>query len=196
MANSQCRWKAPNQWDEWSEWLAAGLHARNRWRLPVLFMGMLFASGRRTVTSWLRAAGVTDDFQDYYYFLAAVGRKINPIATQLVILILKTLPLPKRLLLVLDDSPTKRYGPKVEERTSITTPHQVLPINRISTDMFGSPFRWHCGIRNGARLACRCERCFMFANVRWRQFPISGIGIGLPRSSNWRRDWSSGSFLS
>jgi hypothetical protein len=114
MANSQCRWKAPNQWDEWSEWLAAGLHARNRWRLPVLFMGMLFASGRRTVTSWLRAAGVTDDFQDYYYFLAAVGRKINPIATQLVILILKTLPLPKRLLLVLDDSPTKRYGPKVE----------------------------------------------------------------------------------
>jgi hypothetical protein len=77
-------------------------------------MGMLFASGRRTVTSWLRAAGVTDDFQDYYYFLAAVGRKINPIATQLVILILKTLPLPKRLLLVLDDSPTKRYGPKVE----------------------------------------------------------------------------------
>jgi hypothetical protein len=114
MANSQCRWEAPDQWDEWSEWLAAGLHARNRWRLPLLFLGMLFASGRRTVTTWLRAAGISDDFQDYYYFLAAVGRKINPIATRLVILILETLPLPKRLLLVLDDSPTKRYGPKVE----------------------------------------------------------------------------------
>ena len=114
MANSQCRWEAPDQWDEWSEWLAAGLHARNRWRLPLLFLGMLFANGRRTVTTWLRAAGISDDFQDYYYFLAAVGRKINPIATRLVILILKTLPLPKRLLLVLDDSPTKRYGPKVE----------------------------------------------------------------------------------
>ncbi len=25
MANSQCRWEAPGQWDEWSEWLAAGL---------------------------------------------------------------------------------------------------------------------------------------------------------------------------
>ncbi len=29
-------------------------------------------------------------------------------------LVLQTLPLPKRLLLVIDDSPTKRYGPKVE----------------------------------------------------------------------------------
>lgn len=114
MANSQCRWEAPDQWDEWSQWLAAGLHARNRWRLPVLFVGMLFASGRRTVSTWLRAAGVSDDFQDYYYFLSAIGRKINPIAMRLVTLILKTLPLPKRLLLVIDDSPTKRYGPKVE----------------------------------------------------------------------------------
>ena len=102
MANAQWRWEAPDQWDEWSEWLAAGLHARNRWRLPLLFLGMLFANGRRTVTTWLRAAGISDDFQDYYYFLAAVGRKINPIATRLVILILETLPLPKRLLVVLD----------------------------------------------------------------------------------------------
>lgn len=114
MAKSKCRWECPEQWSEWSEWLAAGLHARNRWRLPVLLTGMLFASGRRTVTTWLRAAGVSDDFQDYYYFLAAVGRKIKSIATQLVGLVLRTLPLPERLLLVIDDSPTNRYGPKVE----------------------------------------------------------------------------------
>ena len=64
MANSKCRWECPDQWSEWSEWLAAGLHARNRWRLPVLLTGILFASGRRTVTTWLRAAGVSVDFQD------------------------------------------------------------------------------------------------------------------------------------
>ena len=114
MANSKCRWECPEQWSEWSEWLAAGLHARNRWRLPVLLTGILFAGGRRTVTTWLRAAGVSDDFQDYYYFLTCVGRKSESIATQLVALLLRTLPLPKRLLLVIDDSPTKRYGPKVE----------------------------------------------------------------------------------
>ena len=114
MAKAKCRWECPEQWSEWSEWLAAGLHARNRWRLPVLLTGMLFASGRRTVTTWLRAAGVADDYQDYYYLLAAVGRKSESIATQLVLLVLRTLPLPERLLLVIDDSPTKRYGPKVE----------------------------------------------------------------------------------
>jgi hypothetical protein len=114
MASPECRWQCPHEWSEWSKWLSAGLHARNRWRLPVLIVGILFAQGRRTVTTWLRAAGVSDDYQDYYYFLAALGRKSESIATQLVILLLRTLPLPDRLLLVIDDSPTKRYGPKVE----------------------------------------------------------------------------------
>jgi len=114
MAKSECRWESPEEWSQWSEWLAAGLHARNRWRLPVLLIGMLFAGGRRTVTTWLRAAGVSDDYQDYYYFLACVGRKSESIATRLVALVACTLRLPERILLVIDDSPTKRYGPKVE----------------------------------------------------------------------------------
>lgn len=114
MANTEYRWECPEQWSEWSQWLSAGLHARNRWRLPMLMVGILFAGGRRTVTTWLRAAGISDDFDDYYYFLAALGRKTESIAAQLVALVFKTLPLPERLLLVIDDSPTKRYGPKVE----------------------------------------------------------------------------------
>jgi hypothetical protein len=76
--------------------------------------GILFAQGRRTVTTWLRAAGVSPDFQDYYYFLAALGRKTKSVATQLLLLVLRILPLPDRLLAVIDDTPTKRYGPKVE----------------------------------------------------------------------------------
>jgi hypothetical protein len=114
MADSKCCWQCPEDWSEWSQWLAAGLHARNRWRLPVLLTGILFAHGRRTVTTWLRAAGVSDDYQDYYYFLAALGRKTKSVATQLLLLVLQTLPLPDRLLAVIDDTPTKRYGPHVE----------------------------------------------------------------------------------
>ncbi len=114
MANSECRWQCPDQWSQWSEWLSAGLHARNRWRLPVLLVGILFASGRRTVTTWLRAAGVSTSYDDYYYLLSSVGRKSKQVATQLVILIVRTLPLLGRVLLVIDDSPTKRFGPKVE----------------------------------------------------------------------------------
>lgn len=114
MASTACRWECPQQWSEWSQWLSAGLHARHRWRLPVLLVGMLFAGGRRTVTTWLRAAGISADFDDYYYFLASLGRKTESVATQLATLVLKTVPLPERVLLVIDDSPTKRYGPKVE----------------------------------------------------------------------------------
>jgi hypothetical protein len=114
MAESKCRWQCPEDWSEWSQWLAAGLHARNRWRLPVLLVGILFAHGRRTVTTWLRAAGVSADYQDYYYFLAALGRKTKSVATGLLLLVLRTLPLPDRLVAVIDDTPSKRYGPKVE----------------------------------------------------------------------------------
>ena len=111
---AEANWRCPHKWSEWSDWLAAGLHARNRWRLPVLLVGILFARGRRTVTTWLRAAGISTDFADYYYFLSSVGRKAGAVATQLLVLVLETLPLPERLLAVIDDSPTKRYGPKVE----------------------------------------------------------------------------------
>jgi hypothetical protein len=114
MADTKCAWRCPEDWSEWSQWLAAGLHARNRWRLPVLLVGILFAHGRRTVTTWLRAAGVAADYRAYYYLLGPLGRKTKSVATQLWLLVLRTLPLPDRLLAVIDDTPTKRYGPDVE----------------------------------------------------------------------------------
>ncbi len=107
------QWHCPQEWSEWVEWLSAGLHGRCRWRLPVLMGGMLFAKGRRTVTSWLRAAGIRCDFPGYYYFLAVVGKSAWAVATQLLLLLLKHLP-EGRVLLALDDTPTRRYGPKVQ----------------------------------------------------------------------------------
>ena len=107
-------WRCPQQWSEWVEWLGAGLHGRCRWRLPILLSGILFATGRRTVASWLRAAGIRSEFSDYYYFIAAVGRKAKPLATQLLLLLLRHLPSGDHLLFALDDTPTKRYGPKVQ----------------------------------------------------------------------------------
>lgn len=114
MAKPKCRWSCPQQWSKWSDYLAAVLDPRLRWRLPILLVGILFAQGRRTVTTWLRAAGISDDFADYYYFLIPVGRKSKVIASRLWELIVQHLPLPDRLLVIIDDSPTKRYGPHVE----------------------------------------------------------------------------------
>lgn len=106
--------QGPREWDEWTNWLSAGLHGRNRWRLPILLVGILFAQGRRTVSTWLRAAGVSPDYEDYYYFLASVGGNAKLVSWRLLALVLRIVPLPERVLLVLDDTPTKRYGPKVE----------------------------------------------------------------------------------
>lgn len=104
----------PEDWSHWMQWLQAGLHGRNRWRLPLLVMGLLFAQGRRTVSAWLRAAGISDDYQDYYYFISMLGRKVEPLAERLLVIVLARLDLPGRILAVIDDSPTQRYGPKVE----------------------------------------------------------------------------------
>jgi len=62
----------------------AGVGSARPQSLPVLLTGMLlFAGGRRTVTTWLRAAGVSDDYQDYYYFLECARRNSKSIASQL-----------------------------------------------------------------------------------------------------------------
>lgn len=106
---------APHDWKEWSEWLAAGLDGRSRWRLPVLMMGLLFGNGRRVVASWIRAAGLSSDYQDYYYFLQSVGRGWEKLGRRVLVLVLQEiLKGQQRVLAAIDDSPTKRYGPKVQ----------------------------------------------------------------------------------
>lgn len=95
--------------------MAAGLHGRSRWRLPVLMLGILFAGGRRVVTSWLRAAGVSPDFRNYYYVLGSVGRRWYDLGWRVLALVVdRALHDQSRVLLAIDDSPTKRYGPHVE----------------------------------------------------------------------------------
>jgi hypothetical protein len=106
---------APADWQDWSEWLAAGLHGRSRWRLSILLMGVLYATGRRVVTSWLRAAGVTDDYRNYYFFLQSIGSRWYELGWRVLTLVIeRALHDQSRVLLGIDDSPTKRYGPCVE----------------------------------------------------------------------------------
>src|SRR5437588_9385434 len=60
--------------------LAHWLHKRSAARLPLLLCGLLFAKGRRTVTSWFRAAGITDEFRPAYTTVCAVGRHTTEMA--------------------------------------------------------------------------------------------------------------------
>src|ERR1700737_1862014 len=95
----------------------SALDKRSATRLPLLFLGMLFAKGRRTVTSWFRAAGISVDFPRCYHVLWAVGRRSASVAARLFCLALKPLILRSsgdHLLFAIDDSPTKRYGPCIQ----------------------------------------------------------------------------------
>jgi DDE superfamily endonuclease len=102
------------QWMAWVTALAAPLHRRSAWRLAAVVAGILLAQGRRTAASWWRAAGVGHRFRSYYYFLDSVGRKAIAVATVVVALLQDHLDPSERLLLALDDTPTKRYGPEVQ----------------------------------------------------------------------------------
>jgi hypothetical protein len=60
--------------------LAHWLHKRFAARLPLLLTGIRFARGRRTVTSWFRAAGISDDHRQGYVTVCAAGRASNSMA--------------------------------------------------------------------------------------------------------------------
>jgi len=98
----------------WVQALAVPLHRRAAWRLASVVVGILTAHGRRTASSWWRAAAVGDRFRSYYYFLDAVGRKTAQVAAVLLGLVLHRIPPGERLLFAIDDTPTKRYGPEVQ----------------------------------------------------------------------------------
>jgi hypothetical protein len=93
--------------------LAHWLDKRSAARVPLLLFGILFARGRRTVTSWFRAAAITDDFRQGYVTVCSVGRHTDDVAFS-ALRAVRPLLNAKRLVLAIDDTPTPRYGPQVE----------------------------------------------------------------------------------
>jgi hypothetical protein len=102
------------EWAAWVATLADPLHRRLAWRPAVVVSGILMASGRRTAASWWRAAAVGQRFRSYYYFLDSVGRKAIDLAAVLLGIVLGRIDPSGPLLFAIDDTPTKRYGPKVQ----------------------------------------------------------------------------------
>jgi DDE superfamily endonuclease len=73
------------------------------------------ARGRRTVTSWIRAANLSDQFRPCYTAVAAAGKKADSVAARLALAVVKPLVADaERLTLAPDDTPTERYGPHVQ----------------------------------------------------------------------------------
>jgi hypothetical protein len=100
---------------QWFSRLAVALDRRSAPRLALLFFGAVLARGRRTVTSWIRAARLSDQFRPCYTAVAAAGKQADLIARRLLTEVVRPLLAgATRLTLALDDTPTKRYGPHVQ----------------------------------------------------------------------------------
>jgi hypothetical protein len=84
-----------------------------------LICGALLAiARRRTVTQWLRAAQISDDYRLAFYHIPNIGRKGHELFDALLKITLEELEscitVSSKIRIVLDDSPTKRYGRKIE----------------------------------------------------------------------------------
>src|SRR5439155_15468148 len=100
---------------QWFFRLASALDCRSAARLVRLFLGVVLARGRRTVTSWIRAAGLSGDFRPCYTTVAAAGKRADSIAGHLASAAVRPLVADAdRLTFALDDTPTERYGPHVQ----------------------------------------------------------------------------------
>lgn len=99
----------------WFSALASVLDPRSAPRLALLFLGAVLARGRRTVTSWIRAAGLSHDFRPCYTTVSAAGKRSDLLAARLAHGVVKPLVAGLgRLVFALDDTPTPRYGPHVQ----------------------------------------------------------------------------------
>src|SRR3954447_2081234 len=100
---------------QWFVRLASALDRRSAPRLALLFLGAVLARGRRTVTTWIRAAMLSDRFRPCYTAVAAAGKRADRIARRVLTEVVWPLVNGAgRLVLAVDDTPTERYGPHVE----------------------------------------------------------------------------------
>src|SRR3954465_3501919 len=122
----------------WFVRLSAVLDRRSAPRLAFLFLGAVLARGRRTVTSWIRAAGLSDQFRSCYTAVAAAGKKAETIAAYLVLWVIKPLVSgADRLTLAIEDTPTPRHGPHAQ---GAGVPHNPTPGPAGSPYVYGHVF--------------------------------------------------------
>src|SRR3954467_14565153 len=68
----------------WFSWLAAALDRRSAPRLAMLLLGPGLARGRRAVTTCIRAAKLSGQYQPCYTAVAAAGKRADHIARRLL----------------------------------------------------------------------------------------------------------------
>ena len=119
--------------------LSDSFDRRTAARLPAILCGILFAKGRRTVTSWFRPAGATTDFRNPCTAANSVGRKTRWLARHALDAVRPLLG-KRRLLVAIDDTPPSGTAPRSRGPASTATPAPALPANASCTATSSSPW--------------------------------------------------------
>jgi hypothetical protein len=110
-------WKMPAVLSTWIGGLTNLIDRRLRDVFSLIFCGLLLTrERRRTCTTWFRAGGITDDFPSGYRAVCSTGRNTKAMGMSVLFDIANSPAASacKRIKLTLDDTPSQRYGPKVE----------------------------------------------------------------------------------
>ena len=96
--------------------LLSFLDARIRERTGRIFCGLLLAQDkRRTASKWFRAVGIGLEFRSAYRHVASVGRRAELLSTRVLRMLQDhAAGSGDKIVVAIDDTLTKRYGPEVE----------------------------------------------------------------------------------
>ena len=86
--------------------------------LSLITGALLAIARRRTVTKWIQAAGLSEQYRNIFYHMPSIGCKSLELFDEMLQCIIEqlgdVLETATYLRLILDDTPTKRYGSQVE----------------------------------------------------------------------------------
>jgi hypothetical protein len=123
----------------WFSRRASALDPRSAPRLAWRLVGAVLARGRRTVTSWIRPAGRSGEYRRCYTAVSAVGKRTDLMAARRAREVVKPLVAgAARPTLARDDTPTERYGRKVQGAGVHHNPTPGRPAARSCTGTCGS----------------------------------------------------------
>jgi hypothetical protein len=114
-----CQSKIVKKLYEYVERLTGKLSPKARYWFYRLLISVLLAVGmRRTVTKWIQGAALSEHFKTIFYHLQQVGMhdlKLYGANLEILLDILRSLlESAKSIQLIVDDTPTKRYGRHIE----------------------------------------------------------------------------------
>lgn len=110
-------WKIPAALSTSIDGLDNHVDRRLRAVFALVFCGLLFTrERRRTCTSWFRAGGIDREFRRGYRAVCLTGRNTKAMGLSILYDIADSpaAACSERIKLTLDDTPSQRYGPKVE----------------------------------------------------------------------------------